>query len=74
MSVPSGEVVRRHHVVDQRLDERRFFQIQERVTGTAGIRSGRGRSALLRLHALGQSDGGGCGASDDGALEKVAPA
>ena len=75
MSVPLGvSSSAGHHVIDQRLDERRFLQVQERVARTAGIRSGDRRGALLRLRALRQIHGGGGGTSDDSALEKVAPA
>src|SRR3954469_25312602 len=69
-----SEIVGGHHVVDQRLDERRFLQIQERVAWTGCIRSGGRRSTLLRLGIRRQTDGGGGGAPDHGALEKVAAA
>src|SRR6185503_17864593 len=69
-----SEIVGGHHVVDQRLDERRFLKIQERVAWAGCIRSGGRRSTLLCLGIRRQTDGGGGGAPDDGALEKVAAA
>src|SRR5262249_24337033 len=66
------ELVGRHHVVDQRLDEGGLLEVEERVA-----LGGRCGSRLLRLRALRQRDGGGRGgggrAADHGALQEVAP-
>ncbi len=68
-----AELVGRHHVVDQRLDERRFLEIEERVAGTGWCRGRCGGGGLLRLRTVRQADGGGRRAADDGAFQKVTP-
>ena len=70
-----GELVGGHHVVDQRLDERRLLEIEERVARTGGWCRGRcGRGAgCCACAPSGRRDGGGGGAADDGAFEKVTP-
>src|SRR5262245_16829910 len=68
-----AELVSRHHVVDQRLDEGDFLEIEELVGG--GWRCGGGW--LLRLRLLwhdGWRCSGGGGAAHYGAFQKVAPA
>src|SRR5262249_46385891 len=65
-----AELVSRHHVVDQRLDEGRLFDIEEFVAGTGRCRR------LLRLRRRwknGRCRGRGGSAPYDAALEKVTP-
>src|SRR5215469_4089448 len=63
------ELIGGHHVIDQRLDERRLLKIEERIAGC------RGRGGLS-LRGRGDLEAGGCsrGATDHRALEKITSA
>ncbi len=66
------ELIGGHHVIDQRLDERRLLQIQEGITGGRGSRGG-----LLRLRGRGQIQAAGRsrgGAAHHGTFDKIASA